>query len=154
MRRGLPAALLLSLSVLGGCGSSHAPATTTRRTNAPPAPLPGLGATRASFQAAHGSGTHEALAQETLYTFVTSNAAGRIIAYQVTYPTTMSDMQRIDLLGGTALPAGAIVTQETPVCKLWRSVKLRQLIGLEYARATTVRNTTSAQIRATSIPSC
>ncbi len=144
--------LLTALWMLGGCGSSHAPVTKTA--TALPAAQPGLGATLASFEAAHGSNSHEVLAQETLYTLVTANKAGRVVSYQVTYPSAMSDMQRINLLGGTALPSGAIVVQETPICKLWRSAKLRKLIGMEFARATTVPGTTSAQIRATKIPSC
>jgi len=153
MGRGLIVALALGSAALCGCGSSHSPARSSS-SGAPAAPLPGLGATRASFEAAHGAGTKEALASETLYTLITANAAGRIVSYQVTFPSAMSDMERINLIGGTALPSGAVVTQETPICKLWRSAKLRQLIGLEYARATTVPGTTSAQIRATSIPSC
>lgn len=152
MRTGSTAALLIALWALGGCGSSRAP--TTKSTSAPPAAQPGLGAPRASFEAAHGASSHEALAQETLYTFVTTNAAGHVISYQITYPAAMSDMERINLLGGTALPSGAVVVQETPICKLWRSAELRDLIGLEFARATTVPGTTSAQIRATSVPSC
>ncbi len=154
MGRGLRATALLALFVLSGCGSSHTPTSSSESTNAPPAPQPGLGATRSSFEAAHGSGSHETLARETLYTLVTSNAAGRVVSYQVTFPSAMSDMQRINMLGGAALPTGAIVAQETPICKLWRSAVLHKLIGLEYARATTVPGTTSAQIRATSIPSC
>ncbi len=150
MRRGFTAAMLVALVVLGGCGSSHSHRAATA--SAPPPPQPGLGATRASFDAAHGS--DEALKQETLYTLVTSNKARRVISYQVTYPSAMSDIERINLLGGTALPAGAVVVQETPICKLWRSAVLRRLIGFEYARATTVPGTTSAQIRATSIPGC
>jgi hypothetical protein len=146
------AALLIALWALGGCGSSNT--STTKSRSAPPIAEPGLGASRASFEVAHGVNSHEALTQETLYTFVTANAAGRVVSYQVTYPSAMSDMQRINLLGGTALPSAAIVVQETPICKLWRSAKLRQMIGLEFARATTVPGTTSAQIRATSIPSC
>jgi hypothetical protein len=152
MWRGSIAALIAAMWMLSGCGSSHAP--TTKSAVVPPAAQPGLGATLKSFEAVHGSSSHEALAQETLYTFVTANKQGRVISYQVTYPSAMSDTQRINLLGGTALPSGAIVVQETPICKLWRSVTLRQLTGMEFARATTVPGTTSAQIRATTIPSC
>jgi hypothetical protein len=152
MRRGLAAALLVAMWMLGGCGSSHAPVTKTA--TALPAAQPGLGATLQSFEAAHGRRSNEALTQETLFTLVTANKQGRVISYQVTYPSAMSDVQRINLLGGTALPSGAIVVQETPICKLWRSARLRQLIGMEFARVTTVPGTASAQIRATTIPSC
>jgi len=152
MRRGLAAALLVAMWMLGGCGSSHAPVTKTATTL--PAAQPGLGATLQSFEAAHGRRSNEALTQETLYTLVTANKRGRVISYQVTYPSAMSDMQRINLLGGTALPSGAVVVQETPTCKLWRSLKLSGLIGFEFARATTVPGTTSAAIRATKLPSC
>ncbi len=154
MGRGATGALLLALLTLSGCGSSHSSLSSSKSTSAPPAPQPGLGATRSSFDAAHGSSSQETLARDTLYTLVTSNAARRVVSYQVTFASAMSDIERLNLLGGTALPAGAIVAQETPYCKLWRSAKLRELVGLEYARATTVPGTTSAQIRATSIPSC
>jgi hypothetical protein len=148
----MTALLILALLAASGCGSSHS-RSVAAKSAAPTAP-PGLGSPRASFDAAHVGNSHEALAQETLYTFVSSNAAGRVVSYQVSYPSATSDMQRIDLLGGTALPSGAVAVQETPICKLWRSPRLRQLIGFEYARATTVPGTASAQIRATKIPSC
>jgi hypothetical protein len=150
MRKGL-ATGMLALLALCGCGSSHAPGVTS--TSKPPPAQPGLGATRASFDAAHGSSA-DALQPETTYALIVTNAASRVISYEVNYPSAMSDIDRINLLGGTALPSGAVVVQETPVCKLWRSATLRRLIGFEFARVTTVRETASANIRATDIPSC
>jgi hypothetical protein len=153
MRTGL-ATVMLALLALYGCGSSHAPSVaSTSKPPQAPAAQPGLGATRASFDAAHGSSA-DALKPETTYALIVTNAAGRVISYEATFPSAMSDIERVNLLGGTALPSGAVVVQETPVCKLWRSATLRRLIGFEFARVTTVRETASANIRATDIPSC
>ena len=157
-RAALPALALACVAVLAGCGgsstasSSTAAAATTTATTPPAAAQPGLGSTRASFEAAHAP--HEAIVQERKYGLVTSNASGHITGYEVDFGKPLTDPERLNLVGGISLPAGAIVVAETPICKLWRSTELRHSTGFEFARATTVPGTSAAHIEATSNPSC
>ena len=160
-RAGLSATALalVCAALLSGCGgsstsaSSSAPATTaTTAPSTAATPQPGLGSTRASFEAANAP--HEAIAQENRYGLVKSNASGRITGYEVDFGKALTDAERLNEIGVISLPAGAIVVTETPICKLWRSVALRQSTSLEFARATTVPGTSAAHIEVTSNPSC
>ena len=144
------AGALAAVALLAGCGSSHSAGTTT--TAAIAAPQPGIGSTRTEFEAAHNS--HETLSQEASYGLITTNAQNRVISYEANFATSMTDRERMNTLGGSALPSGSVAVAETSICKLWRSPKLRPLLGTEYARVTTVPGTAAAHIATTTIPSC
>jgi hypothetical protein len=92
-----------------------------------------------------------------LYTVMDTNSGGRVTSCEVTETAQppMSSRERMSLTLGIYLPDDATCASlNTDTCIVRRSRKLKQLIGLEYAAATTTTGTTTADIRAEPSPAC
>jgi hypothetical protein len=153
------AALAVSVSV-AGCGSTAhgSSSASSAKPAAQPSPYAGLGATRAAFDAGHSTSRGpEPIQESTSYTLVHVNPTDRVISFQITVERTppLSDRERLDLLAGIGLPVDAAkIAQSGSYCEVWRSETLSHLIGVAYARGTTVPGTTSADIHTTTTPRC
>ncbi len=173
--RTLRAAALMAALVLAGCGSSSndmpssatdAPAitdTTSSPSNSDTTSTgstsgySGIGAPAAAFNAQHPHGQSPPPLGVAYYTVDAKNAAGRVTAFEVENNSRPpdSDRERLGLLSGVSLPDDATETDlNGDTCLVWRSAKLKKLIGLEYAAATTTTGAKTAQMTAKSTPRC
>jgi hypothetical protein len=67
----------------------------------------------------------------------------------------MGSRERVVLLSGNLLPDDATETNlNTDSCIVWKSAKLKELIGVAYAAGTTTPGATSAEMRAETTPVC
>jgi len=116
----------------------------------------GLGAAVRVFYAwnAHGQGMPAA---GVAYYRVTRTVRGRVTAYRarINAQPPSSALDRIELVASSDLPADAVETSlNTAYCVVWESQRLKALIGMAYAAATTTPDTTVAKIRAEPSPGC
>jgi hypothetical protein len=117
----------------------------------------GLGATVSAFYASnpHGSGTPPL---GVVYYHVDAKRHGRVTAYhvQINAKPPYSARERVAFMDGINLPIDARETNlNGTYCIVWRSRKLGNLIGMQYAAATTSRyDKTTAYMRAERRPHC
>lgn len=125
----------------------------------PPA-YTGLGVQRSAFEAANTQAPpNPAAAPPGLawYTVMGTDSGGRVTSSQMTENAqpAMDDRTRLGLVSGVLLPDDATETNlNTDTCIVWRSPKLKGLIGMEYAAATTTTGTTTADMRPETSPAC
>ncbi len=163
--RALRVATLLAALAVAGCGSSDdtpsagtdAPAISDTTSAGATSGYSGLGVPAAAFNAQHPHGQSSPPLGVAYYTIDAKDAAGRVTAFEVETNSRPpdSDRERLGLLSGVSLPDDATETDlNGDTCLVWRSVKLKKLIGLEYASATTTTGTRTAQMTARSTPRC
>jgi len=184
MRRLLtPAVLAVSLTI-AGCGSTDSTVTHEESVPAPSAAhiaetehaekaaqvaaqkraaeptehYSGLGSKSSVFSAENlGKPSPNPPAGTTWYTILSTNSAGRVTAFRMEEndEPALEARERVGTLAGNLLPPRATETSlNGEECIVWRSATLKRLIGEEYAAATTTPDSTSAEMRAESSPSC
>jgi hypothetical protein len=183
-RRSTVVLLTIAATWFCGCGSSSTssstPAasqpptpvtpTTTTDTTASTASTPtnsgvspdyaGLGSQRSAFEGANAQAPPNpagAPAGLAWYTVQSTDSSGRVNSFEMTENAkpAMDDRTRLGLVEGILLPDDATQTSlNSDTCDVWKSRKLKRLIGMEYAAATTTTGTTTADMRAESSPAC
>jgi hypothetical protein len=173
MKRGasIKSALILAMLTLGiaGCGSAekpeesatsaeHAGATQTTTTATPAESYSGLGSKSTVFSTANqGKPSPNPPPGSTWYTILSTDSTGRVTGFRMedNDEPPLQARERVGSLAGNILPSDARETNlNGEECIVWRSATLKRLIGQEYAAATTSPDTTSAEMRAESSPSC
>lgn len=137
--------LVVTLAALGSAASASSSAK-----------YGGLGATKSAFYAQNPYGKPPPPLGVAYYT-IDRTSAGRVIAYhvQINAKPRFANRERLALLAGINLPIDATPTHiNRSACIVWRSAKLKQLIGMAYAAGTTQTGTTTAEMRAERTPHC
>jgi hypothetical protein len=122
----------------------------------PTARYGGLGATKSAFYAQNPHGKSPPRLGVAYYT-VDRIRAGRVVAFhvEINAKPRFSNRERVTLLAGINLPIDATETSiNRNTCIVWRSAKLKKLIGMAYAAGTTRSGTTTAHMRAERSPRC
>lgn len=111
----------------------------------------GLGATVSAFKAQNPHGNSAPPLGVAYYT-VDRVRVGRVVAYHAEInakPRWGNREQIVGLLDGINLPVDATTTRiNRATCIVWRSAKLKTVVGMAYAAGTTQPGTTTAQMRA------
>jgi hypothetical protein len=123
-------------------------------------PYSGLGATKEAFKAHNNVTEHQPPSEPAEGTdedaIEAVNSANRVTKYERTFHFNPppSSAERLRLVDGIDLPGYPSTVHETDTCMVWRSPILKQLIGKEYAQATTAPESTSVMMEAVAHPSC
>jgi hypothetical protein len=141
---------------------AEAAAKTATAKAAPPTPTEsytGLGSRSAAFVSQHPGEPPNPSAVHGInwFTILSTNHQGRVTAFRMNENDEPPEesRERISFARNSELPSDAeIIEPNTETCIVWRSGILRKLIGDEYAAASTIEGSASAELRAEPSPSC
>ncbi|HWH11065.1 MAG TPA: hypothetical protein VG165_08050 [Solirubrobacteraceae bacterium] len=165
------AALALAATALAGCGidspSLDVPAhsgVTGALTPAPASGVPssytGLGSHAQAFARGHREAAASAAAKAgkgPVVSSIATDAAGRVIAYLVTFnfQPPLTDLERLaSAVAIGDLPADRITVKSTATCLVYASPTMKQLVGMLYASVVTIPGSSTAQVRTTPTATC
>jgi hypothetical protein len=118
-------------------------------------PYGGLGATISAFNSRNPHGSLPPPTGAAYYRIVRTRR-GRVVAFRIDVDSgaPYTGTERLALLSRDELPADATLLRTTANCVIWKSARLKRLIRMRYAVATTMQNAPKAEMRGERRPVC